>query len=162
MRDGRVKPRNAIWHCHAQQPRASPLVTPHHQAQPMRLPCEPQARGRAQPIRQTCSAPHLQPPRRCVVPQRESCSFPESMPLHPVPTGRDGFERMSVEAPHRRRRQKVMPPKAVMRFCCLPPAGKVFGSSQGSETHESLCSPPKLGSERAESRVSERLAFLVW
>ena len=128
----------------------------------LHAPCELRARGRAQRIRHTCNAPHLRPPRRCVVPQTEPRSVPERMPLHPVSQRRDGIERMSVEAPHRPRRQKVMPAKAVMRFCCLPPAGKVFGGSQGSEIHESLCSPPKLDSERAESRVSERLAFLRW
>ena len=148
MRSRRVQPGDVKRNC-------SQRSREHHQSSNriqkrdhLRGSCEPQGRGRAQPIHRTHSVPHLRPPRRRAVPQTEPRSDPESMPLHPVSQKRDGIDRTRVDAPHRRRRQKVMPAKAVMRFCCPPPAGRVFGGSQGSEIHESLCSPPKLGLER--------------
>ena len=128
----------------------------------LHVPCELRARGRTQRIRGTSATLHFRPPRRRVVLQTEPRSVPEIMPLHPVLQKLDGIGRTRVEAPHHRRRQKVMPAKAVMRFCCLPAAGRVFGGSQGSEPNESLCSPPKLGSERVESRASERRVLLCW
>ena len=124
--------------------RTSPIITPDPERQPVRNPCEPRARSRALPIRRACSTPHLRPPRHRVIPQTEPRSAPESAPLHSVSTKRNRIERMNVEAPRRRRVQKVAPAKAVTLLRCQPRTERVFDGSQGRWPQESLCLPPKM------------------